>query len=226
MSSIVVHHLNASRSLRVLWLLEELGLTYTLTEYARNQRTMRAPTALREAHPLGKSPVVEFDGKTYAETGNIVEAVCDRFDTEHTVRPVAGTDAYEQYRYWLHYSEGSLMPPLLVALLTHRVRTAPLPFFLKPVARGIADRIDGSFTNGELTLHRTFLEQHLTAHPYFAGEAFTAADIMLSYGIDNGMLRGMFDADATHIRAWLDRVKARDAYQRAEARGGSSQLRA
>lgn len=225
MSSIVVHHLNASRSQRVLWLLEELDLEYDLKTYERNPRTLRAPDTLKQAHPLGKSPVVEIDGRTYAETGNIIEAVLDRFDDDRVLRPARETEAYETYRFFLHYAEGSLMPPLLVALLTHRVRTAPLPFFLKPIATRIADRIDDSFTNGELALHRSFVEQHLVAHDHFAGDAFTAADITMAYGIDNGATRGMFGPEQARTLAWLDRMKARPAYQRAETRGGSSTLR-
>ncbi|MEN0067354.1 MAG: glutathione S-transferase [Myxococcota bacterium] len=225
MAQIVVHHLNQSRSLRVLWLLEELGLDYTITTYERNPRTLRAPPALREAHPLGKAPVVEIEGRTYAETGAVVEELCDRFDTDHVLKPAReDQDAFEHYRFFLHYSEGSMMPPLLVALITSRLRTAPLPFFIKPVVKRIAQRVDASFTDGELSLHADFIEQHLAAHPYFAGESFTAADIVMSYAVSSGAQRGMFGQEQPNAMGWLDRVRGREAYARAVERGGASEL--
>ncbi len=225
MAQIVVHHLEQSRSLRVLWLLEELGLEYALTTYQRNPRTLRAPPALREAHPLGKAPIVEIDGRTYAETGVIVEAVCDRFDPDHRLRPSRDEEeAFELYRFFIHYSEGSMMPPLLVGLITARLRTAPLPFFLKPVVQRIAKRVDASFTDGELALHGQFVESHLATHPWFTGDAFTAADVVMSYPVEAGLMRGMFGDDHPSARAWYERVKARDAYRAAVARGGASKL--
>lgn len=225
MPSVVVHHLNQSRSLRVLWLLEELGVEYTIMTYERNRKTLRAPSALREVHPLGKAPVVEVDGRTYAETGAIVQTLCDRFDPEHQLRPSPDdVDAFEHYRFFVHYSEGSLMPPLLVALITRRLRTAPLPFFIKPVVKQIAGRIDASFTDGELALHGRFVEQHLVSHAYFAGDAFSAADVVMQYAVEGGLVRGMFGADHPSTRAWFERVKSREAYRRAVARGGESEL--
>ncbi|MEO0603955.1 MAG: glutathione S-transferase [Myxococcota bacterium] len=225
MAPVVVHHLNQSRSLRVLWLLEELGVEYSITTYERNPKTLRAPPALREAHPLGKAPVVEIEGRTYAETGVIIEALCDRFDADHRLRPSPDDiDAFENYRFFLHYSEGSLMPPLLVALITRRLRTAPLPFFIKPVVKRIAGRLDASFTNGELELHGQFVEQHLASHAYFAGDAFSAADVVMQYAVEGGLARGMFGAGHPSTRAWFERVKARDAYRRAVERGGESEL--
>lgn len=225
MAQIVVHHLNQSRSLRVLWLLEELGVEYAITTYERNRRTLRAPPALREAHPLGKAPVVEVDGRTFAETGVVVEALCDRFDAGHRLRPSPDdTIAFDHYRFFLHYSEGSLMPPLLVALITNRLRTAPLPFFVKPVVRGIAARVDDSFTNGELSLHGEFVESHLATRPYVTGDTFGAADIVLSYPVESGLTRGMFGPHTPNVLAWLERIHDRDAHRRAVERGGSSQL--
>lgn len=224
MASIVVHHLGQSRSLRLLWLLEELGLDYTIQAYERNPKTLRAPSELKAAHPLGKAPVLEIDGKTYAETGAVFDTVLDKFD-EGALRPAPGTDAFDHYRFFLHYSEGSMMSPLLVALITHRLRTAPLPFFLKPVVGAIAKRVDAQFTDGELALHSAFVEEHLTANAYFAGEAFSAADIVMSYGIESGATRGMFGPSTPKATAWLEDVRARAAYQRAVERGGPSELR-
>jgi len=226
-SAIVVHHLNQSRSLRILWLLEELGLDYEVTTWERDRRSLRAPAGLRDVHPLGKAPVLQIEGRTWAETGPIVETICDRFDPDHRLRPSSeDSDALDNYRFFLHYSEGSLMPPLLVALITGRLRTAPLPFFLKPVVRTIAGRIDASFTDGELALHGDFVESHLARNPFFAGERFSAADVVMSYPVESGRTRGMFGADQPHTLAWLERMHAREAYQRAVERGGPSQFAA
>lgn len=222
MSEIVVHHLENSRSLRLLWLLEELGLEYSLREYSRNPKTMRAPRELRELHPLGKAPVLSVDGKVLAESGAIIESLLDRFDESASLRP-AGGDARDAFHYWMHYAEGSLMPVFLVRLILDNIKKAKLPFFVKPIAKGIVDKVDAAYTTPEMERHLPFIESHLAGHAYFAGDEFTAADIQMFYNIDVLHLRGGLSA-FPKMAAWLEKVKARSAYQAAEKRGGANQL--
>jgi glutathione S-transferase len=214
---ITVHHLDDSRSQRVLWLLEEIGIGYDLMTYERDKKTMRAPPELLKIHPLGKAPVVTLDGVVLAESGAILETLAEAHGP--ALRPEPGTEAFRRYRYFLHYAEGSLATPLFVALLTSRVRSAPLPFFVRPVARRIADNIDSHYTTAELERHFAFLEGELAERDWFTGDAFTAADIQLSFGIEAAAARSML-GERPRLRAWLARIHARPAYHRAIERGG------
>jgi glutathione S-transferase len=137
---LIVHHLENSRSQRVLWLLEELGVEYEIKRYERDKKTMLAPRELREVHPLGKSPVLTDDGQTIAESGAIVEYLVERYGKGRLV-PAAGTPEKLRYTYWLHYAEGSAMPPMLLKLIFERMKTGPVPFFLRPIVRGVADKV-------------------------------------------------------------------------------------
>lgn len=214
---IVVHHLENSRSQRILWLLEELALPYEIESYARDPRTMRAPAALREVHPLGKSPVVSLDGMMLAESGAIIDTLVEQLGSP--LRPEPGTDAFRWYRFFLHYAEGSLATPVLVALLTSRVREAKVPFFIRPIARRIADNLDQAYTTPELDRHFTFLEEHLAKREWFTGDHFSAADIMLSFALETATSRGLL-GDRPKLTQWLAKIHAREAYQRAITRGG------
>jgi glutathione S-transferase len=216
-SDIVVHHLEQSRSHRVLWLLEELKQPFTMKTYKRHPKTMRAGPELKAIHPLGRFPAVEIDGVVYAESGAILETLLDAYD-DGTLRPRAGTEAFRHYRYFLHYAEGSLMTPLFVSLLTGRVRSAPLPFFVKPIALKVADNIDRSYTTPEVTSHLDFLESHLKANPWFAGDSFSAADIQMSYGVEAAVARG--GGSRSVLTDWVARISDRPAYQAAVEKGG------
>ncbi|MBX2798537.1 MAG: glutathione S-transferase [Myxococcales bacterium] len=217
----IVHHLDNSRSQRVLWLLEELGLDYEIRQYQRDPKTLRAPDSLREVHPLGRAPVVTWDGIVLAESGAVIETVLDWVgDAAGALRPEVGTDAFRQFRYWLHYAEGSLMPPLLVRLITQRMRHAPVPFFLKPMLRSIAGRMDAGYAGPELKRHIAHIEAHLGAQPWFAGDSFSAADIMMSYPLEAGTARGAAGDAQPKIADWLARIRARPAYAKALERGG------
>jgi glutathione S-transferase len=213
--AIVVHHLMHSRSLRVLWLLEELGLDYELVRYERDEN-FRAPPSLEKAHPLGRAPVVEVDGVVLAESGAILEHFAER---EQRLRPTSA-DGLRQYRFFLHYAEGSAMPPLLVQLLVERVRSAPMPMLVKPIARRIADEIERNYSGPAVERHFGFVEQALTQHAHFAGAEFSAADIQMFYPVEAALRRG--GGQWPHIRDWRRRVTERDAYQRAERRGGKA----
>ncbi|AMM25289.1 glutathione S-transferase [Variovorax sp. PAMC 28711] len=218
--TLTVHHLNNSRSQRVLWLLEELGLPYDIVRYERDPKTMLAPPELRQVHPLGKSPVVTTDdGLTLAESGAIVEAVIERFG-QGRFAPAVGTPESLRYRYWLHYAEGSAMPPLLLKLIFDKIESTKMPFFAKPIARAIAGKAKAGFITPNITTHLDFLEGELGKSRWFAGEDFTGADIQMSFPIEAAQARGGLDASRPKLMAYLDRIHARPAYKRALQRGG------
>jgi glutathione S-transferase len=220
---IVVHHLNNSRSQRVLWLLEELGLDYEVKRYERDAQTMLAPPSLRAVHPLGKSPVITDGDLTVAESGAIVEYLAERYGNGRLV-PAAGTPERLRYTYWMHYAEGSAMPPLLLKLVFDRVETAPMPFFVRPVARTIAGRAKGSFIEPQIKLHLDFMEAELGKSTWFAGNEFTAADVQVSFPLEAAEARGGLDARWPRLTKFLERVHVRPAYRRALERGGPYEL--
>jgi glutathione S-transferase len=222
---IKVHHLNNSRSQRVLWLLEELQLPYEIVRYQRDPKTMLAPPELRAIHPLGKSPVVELDGQVLAESAAIIETLTERYDSQHQLSPSLHpleSEERTRYRYWLHYAEGSAMPPLLMSLVFARLKTAPMPFFAKPIARGIADKAMSSFVGPQLALHLGYIESELGRRPWFAGERFTAADIQMSFPVEAAAARA--GGKRPHTQAFVERIRARPAYQRAVEKGGPYSL--
>ena len=220
---LVVHHLENSRSQRVLWLLEELGVEYEIKRYERDKKTMLAPRELREVHPLGKSPVVTDDGQTIAESGAIVEYLVERYGKGRLV-PAAGTPEKLRYTYWLHYAEGSAMPPLLLKLVFERMKTGPVPFFVRPIVRGVADKVLTIFVNPQLKLHLEYMEAQLGERAWFAGEELSAADIQMSFPLEAAEARSSHDTKTPNITAFLEKIHARPAYQRALERGGPYEL--
>jgi len=217
---ITVHHLNNSRSQRILWLLEELGLPYEIKRYQRDAKTMLAPPELLKVHPLGKSPVVTDGDVTVAESGAIVEYLLDAFGETSGLRPPRGTPAYRRYVYWLHFAEGSAMPPLVMKLVFQKIKSTPMPFFVKPVARGIADKVLAAFVDPNLARQMAFMEAELAGGPWFAGADFGAADIQMSFPVEAANARGALGANTPRLKEWLARAHARPAYQRALERGG------
>jgi glutathione S-transferase len=220
---IVVHHLNNSRSQRVLWLLEELGLEYEIKRYERDAKTMLAPSSLRAVHPLGKSPVITDESLTLAESGAIIEYLVDRYGNGR-LAPAPGTPERLRYTYWLHYAEGSAMPPLLLKLVFDRIAKGPVPFFVKPVAKAISHRVLTTFVNPQIALHLDFMEAELEKSRWFAGNEFSAADIQLSFPLEAAAARAGLNASRPKLMAYLDRIHARPAYQRALERGGEYAL--
>ena len=217
---LTVHHLNNSRSQRILWLLEELGLPYDIVRYQRDAKTMLAPPELRKVHPLGKSPVVTTDdGLTLAESGAIIETVVERYG-QGRLAPAAGSPEALRYRYWLHYAEGSAMPPLLLKLVFDKVESTPMPFFVKPIAKAISAKVKSSFIQPQITTHLDFMEAELGKSLWFAGEEFSGADIQMSFPLEAAAARGGLDASRPRLMAYLARIHARPAYQRALAKGG------
>ena len=220
---IIVHHLNHSRSQRVLWLLEELGLAYEIKRYERDRKTMLAPPALRAIHPLGKSPVITDGALTLAESGAIVEYLVDRYD-EGLLAPRPGTPERLRHTYWMHYAEGSAMPPLLLQLVLSRVARAPMPFFAKPIAKRIADGAMQAFIGPQIKLHLDYLENELRDSDGFVGNAFSAADLHLTFPLEMAAARIGLGADRPKLTAFLERMHARPAYARALERGGEYRL--
>ena len=215
---IVVHHLNNSRSQRILWLLEELGLDYEIKRYERDRKTMLAPPELKAVHPLGKSPVITDGDLVVAESGAIVEYLTAR--EAGRLAPAAGTPARLRYTHFLHFAEGSMMSPLLMKLVFDKIESSPMPFFVKPIARGIAQKVKGSFVLPQIALHLGYLEAELGKHAWFAGDEFSAADIQLSFPLEAAASRGGLDAKYPNLTAFLARIHARPAYRRALERGG------
>ena len=216
---LLVHHLNDSRSQRVLWLLEELGVPYEIKKYQRDAKTMLAPPELRAVHPLGKSPVVSDGDVTVAETGAIVEYLLDRYGAGR-LRPSAGTPDHLRYRYWLHFAEGSAMPQLLLKLLFGRIATGPMPFFAKPIARAIASKVLVGFVDPNLKSQLDFMEAELGRSAWFAGDEFSAADVQMSFPLEAAADRAGLDASRPRLMDFLRRIHARPAYRTALERGG------
>lgn len=217
---LIVHHLNNSRSQRVLWLLEELGVEYDIKRYQREPGGF-APAALRSVHPLGKSPVITDGDITLPESGAIVEYLVARYG-EGRLAPPAGTPERVRYTYWLHFAEGSAMPPLLLKLIFDRIAKAPL--LIRPVARAISRRALSSFVMPNIERNLDYMESELHKSAWFAGDAFTAADIQMSFPAEAAVVRGGLNASRPKLMQWLERIHARPAYGRALERGGKYDL--
>ena len=215
---LTVHHLETLRSQCILWLLEELGVEYRIQRYERDPKTMLAPPELRAVHPLGKSPVISDGELTLAESGAIIDYLANRYGQE--LLPPAGSPERLRCNYWLHYAEGSAMPPLLLKLVFDKVESSPMPFFIKPIARGIAQKVKRALINPQLQLHLDYLEGELGKSTWFAGEAFSAADIQMSFPLEAATSRGGLDGSRPRLKAFLERIHARPAYRRALEKGG------
>ena len=202
--SIIVHHLENSRSQRILWILDELGLPHEIVRYERNKKTMLAPPELRAVHPLGKSPVIVDDGTVVAETGAIVEYLVEKASGK--LGAPADRQGALRYRFWLHYAEGSMMPPLLLKLVLSKI-----PIMGKIAIKRINPMID---------VHLDYVEAELAKRPWFAGDEMTGADIMMSFPLEAAHARGGLGASRPHTIAWLAKVHALPAYQRALKEGG------
>ncbi len=207
----------------MLWLLEELGLPYEVKRYQRDAHTMLAPPELKRVHPLGKSPVITEDDRTIAESGAIIEYLLERHGRGRLV-PAPGTDDKLRYTYWLHYAEGSAMPPLLLKLVFSRIESAPMPFFAKPVAKKIARTGQKTFIDPQIQLHLDYLEGQLGPNGWFAGDEFTAADIQMSFPLEAAASRIGLEGTYPRLAAFLQRIHARPAYQQALDRGGAYDL--
>lgn len=216
---ITVHHLENSRSQRILWLLEELGLDYKIKQYKRDPKTMLAPDSLARVHPLGKSPVIVDGDLTVAESGAIIEYLVDKYGQDKGLKPVAEKNLV-RYRYWLHYAEGSLMPLLLMKLVFDRLAKPPMPLPMRPVAALIAGGVKAKFINPRLAQQLDFVESELGKSKWFAGSQFSAADIQMSFPLEAAAGRADGQDARVNTAGFLGRIHARPAYQRALERGG------
>ena len=219
---IIVHHLNNSRSQRILWLLEELGLDYEIKRYQRHPQTMLAPPELRAVHPLGKSPVITDGNLTLAESGAIVEYLADRHGAGR-LAPTPDSPERVRYLYWLHFAEGTAQPPSLLKLLFDRIKSGS-PLLVRPIARAIADRALGAYVLPNIERNLDFMESELGKNEWFAGAQFSAADIQMSFPVEAYRARGGLDEKRPRLMRFLEKIHARPAYRRAVERGGEYAL--
>ena len=218
---ITLHHLNNSRSQRVLWLLEELGIPYEIKRYQRDAKTMLAPPELRQVHPLGKSPVITEGPVTLAESGAILEYLVSRHGSKN-LKPGESTPEYLRYVYWMHFAEGTAMPPLLLKLIFDRIEQAPL--LVRPIARAIAKQAKSAFIQPNIDRNLDFMEAELGRSEWFAGSEFSAADVQMSFPLEAASARGGLTQGRPKLWAFLQRIHARPAYQRALEKGGKYEL--
>lgn len=217
---VIVHHLENSRSQRILWLLEELSVSYEVKRYERDKKTGLAPENLRKIHPLGKSPVVEINGQFLVESSNIAQYFLHHFDTEFKLHPKMNSAEYWQYNQWMHFSEGSLMPPLLVSLIVSKVKEAKVPFFIKPITNKIVSQINRGFLTNQISTLFGFIESHLRENTWFVNQNFSAADIMMSFPLEAAMSGRVRPSDYPEIYKFVESIKLRKAYQVAIDKGG------
>ncbi|MEH2511410.1 glutathione S-transferase [Nitrobacteraceae bacterium AZCC 1564] len=218
---LTVHHLNNSRSQRVLWLLEELGVPYDIVRYQRTP-SMLAPKELQAVHPLGKSPVITDNGNTIAESGSIIEYLVGTYG-EGRLAPAPKTPERLRYIYWLHYAEGSAMP-LLVQKLLFSLAPKRAPLLMRPLLTPVFNRLLATLVTPQLKQHMAFWEGELSKSEWFAGDQFSAADIQMSFPLEAAAARAGLDTNYPRAMAWLERIHARPAYQRALEKGGSYEL--
>ncbi len=222
---LTVHHLQTSRSQRVLWLLEELGVPYELKVYPRDPKTRLAPAALRKVHPLGKSPVITDQGDAIAESGAIIEYLVETYgadaqgDLAH-LQPARGTPEHRRCRFWMHYAEGSLMNWLVMKLVFTSIPRQPMPFFVKPIARALCGKVQAQLIDPNVETGLAYMEEHLGRHAWFAGEQISMADFQMSFAVEAALSRSMKAAECPNLLAYAARMRARPAYQRAIEKGG------
>jgi glutathione S-transferase len=216
---LTVHHLENSRSQRILWLLEEMGVDYDIKSYARDKKTSLAPPELVAIHPLGKSPVITDDDISVAESGAIMEYLLGKYDDE-SLWPAESTAERRACTYWLHYAEGTFAPLMIIALLMGKIETAPMPFFAKPIARGLAGKVRESYLDANVKRNLDFMESTLGETTWFCGDLFSAADIQMSFAIEAAEVRTNLHEDYPNLAEYLDRIRARPAYKAAIEKGG------
>lgn len=222
---ITLHHLQTSRSQRILWLLEELGLPYQLKVYERDKATRLAPPELKKVHPLGKAPVISDGDEVIAESGAIIEYLVERYGHQAggdlaDLQPAPHTAAHRQCRFWMHYAEGSLMNWLVMKLVFMSIPAQPMPFFVKPIARALCGKVQTKLIDPNLDTALHFIEQHLGKNTWFAGEQISMADFQMSFAVEALLSRTGKAGAYPHLVAYRQRMCARPAYQRGIAKGG------
>lgn len=219
---ITVHHLENSRSQRILWLLEELGIPYEVKRYQRDRKTSLAPPELKAVHPLGKSPVISDGSTVVAESGLIVEYLIETYGKGKLI-PAEGTPERLRYRYWLHYAEGSFMPLMVMTLIFSKLAPGS-PALIRPLVKAIVGKVHAAFLGPQTRLHLDYLEGELAKSEWFAGNDISGADIQMSFPLEAAAARGGLDQTHPRLATMLKKMQARPAYQRALERGGPYQL--
>ncbi len=220
---ITVHHLEHSRSHRVLWLLEELGLPYEIKRYQRDPKTLLAPDELKQIHPLGKSPVIT-DGEIHvAESGAIIEYLLGTYDADQQFSPPRGTADHRDYIYWLHYAEGSFMSPLLLKLVFDRLPKSDMPFFIRPIVKGLAKKVNSTYIDKQIGLHVNHINEFMSERTWFAGQSFSGADVQMSYPLMAAAGRSDLSKHS-NITEFIARIRDRRAFRKAIERGGAVEL--
>ncbi|MBA6291884.1 glutathione S-transferase [Colwellia sp. MB3u-70] len=217
---LVVHHLNNSRSQRVLWALEELGVPYEVKQYQRDLKTNLAPASLKKIHPLGKSPVITDGDITVAESGAIIEYLAQTYGEGNFI-PETKTEAHRQYLYWLHFAEGTMMQQLLLKLILEKAVQRSKPFFVKYIAKAIMKKVMAGYVGPNITANLALIERHLTDNEWFAGDQLSGADIQMSFPLEAWAARKTVDQDYPNIIAYVKRFQVRSAYQKALKSGGT-----
>ena len=220
---LVVHHLNDSRSQRVLWLLEELGVAYEIVPHTRALGTDLAPPEVRRIHPLGKLPIIVDGDLVVAESGAVMSYLIETYGEGRLV-PKRGTAEWTRYLYWLHYAEGSGMQPLLLKVIFDRIEAAKVPFYVRPMVRALARGVKQNFVGPQTKLHLDFIESELSQRPWFAGDEISAADLQMSFVLQAAEAHGGLDASRPHAMAFLRKIEARPAWIRSVERGGPFKL--
>lgn len=220
---LTIHHLENSRSQRILWLLEELGLEYAIKRYGRDKQTSLAPPELKEIHPLGKAPVITDGSVTVAESGAIIEYLLDNYG-KGRLRPEAGTAARLAYTYWLHYAEGTFMPLMLISLILARIENSRMPFFARPIAKRIVQKVRDGYLDRNIRINLDFMESTLGKASWFCGNQLTAADIQMSFPLEAAEARTKLGTDYPRLLRFLERIRARPAYKSALDKGGHYEL--
>lgn len=215
---ITVYGLAQSRSFRLVWLLELLAVEYELVQFSRDNQSLLAPQDLKDIHPLGKAPLLKDGDLVLAESGAIVDYLIRTYG-QGKFMPKEGTNDYWEYQRWLHYAEGSLMPLLLMSLVFHKIETAPMPFFAKPIAKKISGKAMDGFIHPQIELHLSYIDTVLAKQDYFAGDVLSGADIMMSYPLLAVSVRGDLSR-YPHIAAYLHRIEQDSAYQSAIIKAG------
>ena len=208
---VVLHHLNNSRSQRLLWLFEELNIPYEIKTYQRDSKTDLAPEAIKKVHALGKFPVITDGDITIAESGAIIEYLVEKYGKGFS--PERGTDAGRSYTYWMHYAEGSLMPLLVIKLIFDKVKSSPMPFFVKPIAKGIANKVMDAYAGPNIKSNLGYINQHLATNEWFCGDQLTGADIQMSFPLE-AMVSQQGLEEYPNIVAFVKKAHARPAYQK------------
>ena len=219
-----LHHLANSRSFRIIWLLEELGVDYQLTCYERN-KAYRAPDSLKKIHPLGHAPMLEVNDRVLIESGFIIEYLLKHYDSEKQFKPADDNEAaWEAYTFWLHFSEASVMPPLVMRLVFTKV-VEQSPMLIKPVSKSIRNQVEKNMISKSLDAILAMMDQHLQDNHWFAGAEFSAADIQMHLAVVGANAGGGLDSSKyANILNWLKRCEERDAFKRAEEKGGRLQF--